>query len=278
MEVLVGYLIQIAAIAVAAFVVVWQVGEQFKSAIEANKKNEAQKLKLDLYKDINKKFQSALTPTSRLMNFPASVDLAFLVYEQSIASGYKATIPAVRALELRRLNDELTDHVIDIIHLVEAWHVIDPRIEIFRTALNAAKYDFDQAFNPYFQASLTILPIDMEPEHGEGVYPWSLPDNEKRKVFKALGDNVSGAAQTIQAYINDFRDEMQNLLLGELFEGSVEPRKPIDPRHKVITLDKHEELNRYFTNETAWGINAAEIEEKVRSSLKKQEGQGPRVC
>ncbi len=46
----------------------------------------------------------------------------------------------------------------------------------------------------------------------------------------------------VVAYTEDFLTEMQNALLGDLFETQLPPRQPLDPNRRVVTLECAEEL------------------------------------
>ena len=67
------------------------------------------------------------------------------------------------------------------------------------------------------------------------------------------------------ACLSDFQVEMQNILVGGLFESRIAYRSPIDPTSKVIRLDRSVELKRYFENETKWGRHLKQVDEELRS-------------
>ena len=58
---------------------------------------------------------------------------------------------------------------------------------------------------------------------------------------------------------------MQNLLLGDLFEHRVNARVPADPKYIVVTLDRHEELTRYFNDQTRAGRETKRHEDRARA-------------
>ena len=67
----------------------------------------------------------------------------------------------------------------------------------------------------------------------------------------------------INTYLSDLRNELQTLLLGELFPGNRLPKRiPIDPAFKVISLEPEAigQLQEYFLNQTEWGKQSKKYE------------------
>jgi hypothetical protein len=101
----------------------------------------------------------------------------------------------------------------------------------------------------------------------------SLPSPGELHQLKHLIDNYYEAMNEIAGYIFDLRVEAQNNLLSNLFQNRVPQRKPLDPKHKVISTDAEvaEQLIRYFEKETAWGANVAAIEAEARAASAEKE-------
>jgi hypothetical protein len=80
-----------------------------------------------------------------------------------------------------------------------------------------------------------------------------------------LEDATLEATMRLGNYIVDFQTETQNLLLGELFENKVPPRKPIDPSMFALELDRSAELIEHFEKNTDWGRRKAQSDKEVRT-------------
>jgi hypothetical protein len=151
----------------------------------------------------------------------------------------------------------------ELLRDLESWSIAIPGGEVFQIALNAAAYDVREAFVPLHTALLSILPMDPPVGHPAIhtlVHP--LPSPEAMSSLGVLIDRYNEARQDFGSYLHDLMIEAQNNLLNNLFDGRVAPaRKPLDPRHKVITLDpsRAEELIRHFETETPWGKNQAVV-------------------
>jgi len=148
----------------------------------------------------------------------------------------------------------------------ECWSIAFPGLNVFKVALNAAAYDVRQSFPPLFAALLQILPMDPPPgETGKPTIIHPPPSPEVLSALKRLTEQYKAAVDEIGCYIYDLTVEAQNNLLHGLFEGTVPPRRPLDPRRKVISTvpETAQALIRYFETETAWGKNQAAINAEV---------------
>jgi hypothetical protein len=155
--------------------------------------------------------------------------------------------------------------VVAIIELTERWQIIDRRIEIFRTALGVASYNIDAAWHPYFDVALRRMPRDFPGQVQQGTpLTWEPPDDQGMQELERVGNDLIDALADLESYIYDLRIEMQNLLVGELFDQTLPPRQPVDPRITIV-LDRHKELAAYFNKDTAWGRDKARIEAEVRT-------------
>jgi hypothetical protein len=118
--------------------------------------------------------------------------------------------------------------------------------------------DITTNFLAYFELAVRIIPRDGD--------TWWPPDDRTARQLHELGQTLLDALTTFSCYIHDFRVEMQNLLLGELFEQKLPPRQPVDPKMVVIEFERHKELARYFETETAWGREKSRAEADVRAA------------
>ena len=268
--------IQVAAVAalttvgtatVGAYLVVWQIGKQARNAIQQNRHNEALKLKLEVYKNITEICRDASVAETRLSSYVRQFEIDVALFRQMHSDGLSWSIPKARASTFLEKKRNLDEKTIELISITEKWQIIDPRIAIFRTAVNVAVHDIQTAFNEYFQVAMRIMPAELtaQPQQGS-LFPWHPPNDQSAERLKRLGENLQQALMDLSSYIYDIEVEMQNLLLGELFENKVPARKPIDATLTVLRIDKYEELTAYFENETAWGRNKARTESEVRAS------------
>lgn len=248
-----------------ALLVVWQIGTQAGNAIRQNQHNEALKLKLDVYKELVSKSRAAAHSEVDLSSYVRGFSTSLDIVRQLGTTHAPWAIPKERPTTFIQKNTQLSDDVIELISLTERWQIIDPRIEIFRTAINVAKHDVQLAFQTYFSTALRAMPT--ENLQDGSLFPWRQPSPDLIKEIEQLGNSFQKALLDLGSFIYDIQVEMQNLLLGELFGNKLSPRRPLDPHARVVQLDRWKELAEYFENETNWGREKARTEARVRQDL-----------
>lgn len=253
-----------ALVAVLAF---WQIGRQAQYAIKQNQHNEAQKLKVELYKDIVPVCDAAFRKEAELKNYIYLFEQHCRNYKIQRAAGYRAQVPEARVKNLIELRSDVVNAAIEFIKIVERWQIMDPRLDVFKWAMNSAIEDVDNAFNPYFEASVRVFPIPTESGAGGATLPWDPPTDGDMEIFQGLGKKLTDALNVLGTFVFDFQVEAQNLLLGDLFGYGVPRRSPIDPTATVIRLDQYESLMKHINENTAWGKKKSRLEENVRKAL-----------
>jgi hypothetical protein len=265
-------LIGVAGTLALAVITIWQIGRQAKHAVAQNEQNEARKLKLQIYENALEGFQKFADTLSEYDGFLRSIKMDLHFYRVSVASNTTPRPIRARTKRLNELNHALTARTMDLIQLIERWHVIDPRLYLFQMAMNAANYDVSQAFDHFFDAALRVFPVPATEQGNEtGILPWGLPLEEDEKNLLVQLDTLLGKLDVSGSYAIDFQNELQKLLLGDLFNNKVRVRKPLDPRYVVLEIDKYSSLMRYFETESAWGKHLAELHVTTRIQIENQQ-------
>lgn len=178
-----------------------------------------------------------------------------------------------RAPRFNELNFQLSSNVMLLLEALEGYQIVNPDQEIFRVALNSAMFDIRNTFSPLFSELCKCLPMDVNPEDvgsiGVKVLSPPAPDDASLKRLKALIDEYLRCIDVLGEYVYDLRVDLQNTLLGSIFEKEVPLRKPLDPTRMVVSTqpDKLKQLEEYFVENTEWGKNKAQIERTVIESL-----------
>ena len=226
-----------------------------------SQRSEALKLKLQIYEGILKTCESASNAIVELTGYVRSLvqGLAFDLAHQAV--GVSVHPPAGGYDKLSELRTSVSSAAIAVVTTVEQWSIVDIRMTVFQTAINVALYDFGNAFQEYVPRAAPYM------QAPGGTDRWRTPTEAAVADVKRVSERVTDTSETLLGYVHDFQIEMQNLLVGDLFGNRVPPRSPLDPRHRVITLDRHEELQRYFETETAWGHSRQQTTESVLGDL-----------
>jgi hypothetical protein len=260
---LVGALATVLAASIAAYVVFKQIGRQALNAINQNRINEATKLKLEQYRafvDLTRAAgDEAMDLMSRIARFTGALNARLALP----AAAQRGSPPPDRFDALAQRFEAINNRCIAIISWVERWNIIDPRLDLFQRATNVALHDIMEAQIPYSMTALRVMARNMP----DGALIWDEPTEQDAAAIQALGQTLSDRLMTLSNYLHDFDREMQNLLLGELFQHQLSPRRPMDPRMTVVALSRYDQLMRHFNEETPWARARLEANARVREQL-----------
>jgi hypothetical protein len=257
----------------AAWMMLIQINRNHRNNIVLQTEKIKDDFKNKLYAEINERLEIADDAAITAAGYVNKIALSFTSYLTSIELGHNPLLPKERIPEVINLQYQGSNAITKLIYVIEKYEIVQPELKIFQKALNVCMHDISAAFTPFFQESLLILPITIEENINGRVekrdIPKPFPTRERFENFKKLGFNYQKAWNNITGVTYDFRIEIQNLLLGNIFGRKVPSRQPIDPNIKVIATDPEniQKLNQYFDEETAWGKYAADIKKQVRESL-----------
>ncbi|HEY1605142.1 MAG TPA: hypothetical protein VGF77_06050 [Allosphingosinicella sp.] len=260
-------LIEAAATLTAAFfgfgAVIAQIGFQGRHSRRAVAENERQKLKAAMYEDALIVCREMSDAAIELSNALMIMDMNLNVASHAVSARLGYNIPTARFPSLSVGYNKFSDAAIKVIFLVENWRIIEPRLLVFRTALNSVLHDTREIMFSEFVINLMhALPVD-NPQGG--IFPYAPPEPAQYQVIHTLTARFMDALGDATAYADDLLVELQKLLLGDLFKHRLEARKPADPSKKAIVLDQADELEQWFRTSTAWGAKMAAVEAETRA-------------
>lgn len=189
------------------------------------------------------------------------IDLELRLHRDALARNLTPFAFSRRVMELNKFHSDLQKAAIDVIFLIERRLIFDPRILVFRTAINVALHDLRESHQELFSALMFILPVDLP---NGTVHPGHPPDIEQIDAILPMIAQKLEAALSLSSWLSDFLVEMQNLLLGDIFEARAPIRNPLDPSEIVVTLDRASRLELHFEAETSWGKTMRRIEAETK--------------
>jgi hypothetical protein len=264
---LIGASATIGAAIIGVLVVFWQIGRQARFAISQQQHTERLKLKLDVYRELLRLCEAARHSIIQAHNFTGSFTQQLESYEAVATQGVVGIVPKSRATDFIEVWKKASDAVLDLIAWTEKWEIIDPRIEVFRTAFNATLHDNREEFAAYVDIASITMPRDQVGPTGQlTLFPWQPPTGDDREKLFSATARLRESLFDLGSYVEDLQKDMQNLLVGELFGRRLRPRLPLDPEVVVVTLDRFDFLMKHFDENTAWGQLKAEYEEKWEES------------
>jgi hypothetical protein len=252
-------LVNILGIVAGAWVVIWQMGRQHQSSLQLQRENQQDALKLSIYQDLSIAISAAQEAQADSAGFVTGLRADLITYWSVKDAGFVPGPLERRASEFQTKHSLATSKTIELIVLLERFEVVNPNWSIFRTAFSSALDDLGMAQIKLFQSLLTFLPIEKTEDEKDLESPriihLPVPSLQKfDREIKPLVDQYSEVSMNLTNYIYDLRVESQNTLLGNLFDGRAQKRKPLDPKYVVISTAPADmqRLEEYFNKKTGW--------------------------
>ena len=243
-----------------------QMQSQGKQSRDSIAENERRRLKAAMYEDAVGVCRELADTSIELANALRMMMLQVEFAAQAHQNGQPYNLPAARYPTLLEKYTQLSDAVLKFIFLVENRRVVDPRILIFRTAMSVVLHDTAKLMHSDFVVNVMV---SIPAQHPDGsMFPYTPPRVQQASVIKQLCERFIAALDDAVMYTEDFLVELQNALLGDLFETKVAHRDPLDPKKKVITLEHADELERWFAASTDWGKEMARIEAETAARFR----------
>lgn len=251
--------------------VIAQVRSQGRQSRAAIAEAERRKTNAALYEDAVSICRGLADASIELSTKLHTMNMEIGVAARAAAAMLAYNIPSARFPALSALYDKFADAALRFIFMIENRRIVDPRILIFRTAMNTVLHNSRQSmFSDFVLHVMPALPTD---HPNGGIFPYKPPSIDGALAVRKCSDQLIRAMDDAIAYTEDFLTEMQNVLLGDLYGNRLEPRQPIDPSRRTVTLDQAQDLEAWFSSKTAWGVQAERIEAEARERfLPKQSG------
>lgn len=234
-----------------------QMRSQGKQSRDAVAENERRRLKAAMYEDAVTICREVADTSIELANTLHIMMIQLEFAAQAHPNGQPYDLPSARYPALLEKYAQFSDAVLKFIFLVENRRVIDPQILVFRTAMNVVLHDTRKLMHSEFVVNvMTSIPTQLPDGN---IFPYTPPTVQHAAVIKQLCEQFISALDDAVMNTEDFIVELQNTLLGDLFGKKVAHRTPLDPSKRVITLERADELEKWFAS-TDWGREMARIE------------------
>ncbi len=235
-----------------ALVVFWQLRKQAENTARSNLQSEKLKLVKDIYEDLLDACHDVHEAVATLDGYVQDF-CRYVGSQQQVVkvAKMKATAPTQRYQNVADLAKDACKKLLLIVRLARRWEITDPRLRVFKFAMNAAIYGVNEALKKYQLSTASVLPADERILEKMG---WEPPDRAGMKRLEEITNVLRFSLDYARYWSTDLQTECQNLFIGELFGTKIQPR-PSAPEHTpvVITLEKSDELVEYILKETAFG-------------------------
>jgi hypothetical protein len=237
-------LIGLVAIIGLFFQTSWANSKSLKVALAQNIDEKKTDIKLGFYNSLVAWTARLYEVQSKLIAASIGPEVHFtLILQYNRAAGP----PATTVEDMYKYHENLGRITSEGIGLLESWRVIDPRMEVFQVAISACSKDIRQAFDNYQNSALVCLSMD-----NDAKAKWTAPRPDQITALNEAAYKLRDVAITLGAYVSDLKLEMQNALIGNLFNTHREDyRNPLEQGRIVISLDRAEEVMRHFQTKSS---------------------------
>lgn len=218
--------------------------------------------KLEIYNLALGKIQTATEAQRKVSSYLTRANMAIRMHADLVQQGIPSSIPSQRFTEFSSLHFEQGRAAGEVHLFLEEWAIIDPRLQAFRMAFGFQSHTVSLAFAALSRTLMTQLPTD-NPQGG--TFPYAASQGRHIDDLELLAEAYQRESGLVGAYLGDLNVELQQLLLGHLFNGRVVRRDAPDPAQFAIRLDRHREIIRHF-QATDFFKNGARLDTELRAA------------
>jgi hypothetical protein len=252
-----GHLITVLGFIVVAYVAF----SQIKRQVNIN-------FKINTYHNINKLISNFSEISPKANTWGITLPFIFERYNKLLAAGYNPMPIDYRAMDFSDINNKLNLAIIEIVCAIEQFLIIEPKLSVFKTAFIAASFDINKTYSQLFEKLLKHLPMDSKIPDQPPLFP-DPPNQNQIKEIEKLSESYRSSTETLSAYVMDFQNELQELLLSNIFKNKIPKRAPLDPVYKVISIKNAKVLEEYFICDTEWGKSQKQINKIVTERIER---------
>lgn len=248
---------------VGFWLLIFQLNKQHRNNLNLQRQQFKAKIQKEIFNEIsdgiNQSTNALIKVQSKLFAVSQKIDSKRFLKSEGIN-----TKPLSERIEdFIDYHHSFSESITEVIFILEKYVITDRIFEIFNMALQSVSYDLDISYYQKVNESLLkYLPIDLPESKQQKIGVEVFEPKEKAEVdfdnFKKNISNYNKLLMDITSYLHDLKIEAQNILLGEIFDNKVSPRRSNDREYVVVsksTIRSLDEQEHYFMHETNWGKN-----------------------
>ncbi len=173
--------------------------------------------------------------------------------------------------ELSDAHSHMRRSLTQLMDKLAEYEIVDMNIEIFRTALASVVQLILEAYLEFQKQIFPYLPCDVSKERqeqlGVNIKHVKSPSQQDIETIEHSSNSYTEANLEGYCFVSDLSREAQNVLLSNLFNNRVPPRKPSDSHYVVVTTkpEEMERLKAYFTEKDNDGLTQHQKDFMARS-------------
>lgn len=240
----------------------FQLNKQHKNNLNLQRQQFKAKIQQEIFNEIsegiNESTSALIKVQSKLFAVSQKIDSKQFLKSE----GIKTKPLSERTGDFIDYHHSFSKEIIEIVYILEKYVITDKVFEIFNMALQSVNYELGESYQKVNDSLIKFLPIDLPEDNQKKLGVQVLEPKDKTEVdFGNLQNNISDYNKLLMdmsSYLHDLKIEAQNILLGEIFDNQVTPRRPSDGEYVVVsksTTRSLDEQEHYFMYETNWGKN-----------------------
>ena len=263
--------IQIVVAILAAFAsvgtILWQMKKQREHTLEQQKQITKSQLRLEAYRD----FQKIYAPFLESSLIEIEIRLIFIAFQRQLDNaqlGFPDTPVQYREPNFREKLEGHLNNAIELTFYIERHAPLLPKFDVFTKAFSVAHYEIQKDRRKLQEVLLRWLPID-NPDFTKYLGASQFINNPKLSVeavkeFEAVMEPTLDSLGLLKIWAMDLTVELQNHLLGDYADCKVSHREPIDSKFFVVSIDKYNNLMKYFDEQTEQGQNIKQMQRGIK--------------
>ncbi|TKJ35399.1 MAG: hypothetical protein CEE38_14585 [Planctomycetes bacterium B3_Pla] len=265
-------LVTILPLLVGVVMVIYQMERQHKDNNLLQLSNHKEELKLTVYKEISEYVSCAM---QRYVENQNIINSLMRQYHNCVICQDANSNPSPKIYtKYTELSDAYLRMVRSLTQLMcklEEYEIVDKNIEIFRTAFASVVQLIQEAYLEFQRHIFSYLPHDdskkRQEQLGVNIKHVKSPIQQDIEAIEHSFNSYTDANLEGYCFVSDLSREVQNVLLGNLFNNQVPPREPSDSHYVVVTT-KPEEIERlrvYFKEKDDDGLTQHQKDFMARS-------------
>lgn len=275
---IVTLLVPIVTLLVGVVMVIYQMERHHKDNYLLQLGNHKEELKLKVYKEISEYVSCAMqkyTENQIIINSLMRQYNSCVICQDANSNPFPKIY--TKDTELGDAHSRMLRSLAQLMDKLAEYEIVDKNIEIFRTALASAFQLILEAYLEFYRKIFAYLPCNVSKERqeqlGVNINHVKSPSQQDIEVIERSFNSYTEANLEGYLFVSDLSREAQNILLGNLFNNQVPPRKPLDPHYVVVTT-KPEEMERlrvYFTEKDGDGLTQHQKDFTARSRKSRED-------
>lgn len=257
--------IELVSIIVGVCIVLVQNYLQHKSSLHQQKWQFKNKINIEIFEKLIghiKAIESSGLDCVSALRAPNSDFISYLTWKE--AGHDRQELLKNHRENIVKKYDKFSKDTLELIREIENNQYVSKSFKIYDMAIQSVSHDIRNYFYEYIENVCQYLDI------GDGSVRL-IRKKINEKIFsdlKILFNDLEEYFDDLQCYIYDIKIELQNTLMKDIFNNTVDKRDPFNKeKYIVISIENNNDivrLEKHFLENTNWGKNWLEHKERAR--------------